>query len=225
MKILLVLSSCDRVPGSDRRTGTWFEELAAPYYAFTDAKADVVLASVLGGSAPIDPASESANAQTEATKRFTDDSVAQRALMNTIKLSAVKPGEFDAIFYCGGLGPVFDLVDNTTSIALIEETYRLGKPVAAVCHGVAALRNVRSAKGVPLIRGLAVTGFSNSEEKAAHGVGVVPFLIEDELRKLGGVYTSADDWHPHVVQDQRIITGQNPASSMLAARQLLELLK
>lgn len=225
MKILIVLSSTDQIPGTDRKTGTWFEELAAPYYAFLDANATVTLASVSGGQAPIDPWSLNDEAQTEATKRFSADPAAQTALANTAKLSDIQAADYDAVFYSGGLGPVFDLTSNQGSIALIEATFNAGKPLAAVCHGVAALRLAHTPDGAPLVQGRAVAGFSNSEEHAAHGTSVVPFLVEDELRRLGGLYTSAPDWHPHVAVDGNLITGQNPASSSKAAQQVLEALK
>jgi putative intracellular protease/amidase len=225
MKILIVLSSCEQVPATDRKTGTWFEELAAPYYIFQDAGAAVSLASVTGGPAPIDPWSESEDAQTSATQRFAADSVAQKALANTLTLSDIAADDFDTVFYSGGLGPVFDLTEDKNSIALIEATYRAGKPVAAVCHGVAALRLARTSEGAPLVQGRSVAGFSNSEEWAAHGVGVVPFLIEDEMRRLGGVYSSAANWSPHIVVDGTLITGQNPASSEGAAQKILEALQ
>jgi len=223
-KILIVLSSTAQVPESDRKTGTWLEELAAPYYVFRDQGAAVTLASVAGGAAPIDPWSEGPDAQTEATRRFTADAVAQAALASTRKLPELRPEDFDAVFYSGGMGPVFDLASDPTSIALIESLHRAGKPVAAVCHGVAALRGAKTADGDPLVKGRNVTGFSNSEEKAAHGEGVVPFLIETDLRSLGGQYTSAPDWHAHVVTDGNLITGQNPASSTDAAARILRAL-
>ena len=225
MNILIILSSTSKVPGSDRKTGTWLEELAAPYYTFKDAGAQVTLASVVGGPAPIDPASESAASQTEATHRFLADPVAQKALANTVTLANIDPGEYDAVFYSGGLGPVFDLADNQKSIAVIEAMQRAGKPIAAVCHGVAALRRARAPDGAPLIRGRAVSGFSNSEERSANGTGLVPWFIEDEMRRLGGEYSSAADWSPHVVVDGNLITGQNPASSTGAARKVLNALK
>jgi putative intracellular protease/amidase len=225
MKILIVLSSCGQIPDSDRKTGTWLEELAAPYYAFKDAGAEVGVASVAGGLAPIDPWSQGDDAQTEATRRFEADPAAQQTLANTLSLPSIHAQDYDAIFYSGGLGPVFDLADNATSIALIEAIHRAGKPIAAVCHGVAALRGTRTADGAPLVKGRSVTGFSNSEEKAAHGIDVVPFLIEDELRSLGGNYSSAADWHSHVAVDGNLITGQNPASSLDAAHKVLEALK
>ena len=193
MNILIVLSSCRRIPGSDRRTGTWFEELAAPYFVFRDAGARVELASVGGGRAPIDPTSLERQFQTDATRRFDLDPDAQRALAGTSKLSLISPERHEAVFYSGGLGPIFDLMEDDVSIRLIETMYRSGKPIAAVCHGPAALRNARDLGGVPLVRGRKVTGFSNSEEIAANGPGLTPFLLEDELRRLGGLYSCAAD--------------------------------
>ena len=225
MKILMVLSSTSKVPDSERKTGTWLEELAAPYYAFKDAGAQVTLGSVIGGPAPIDPTSESAASQTEATRRFLADPAAQKALANTVTLASIDPDEYEAVFYSGGLGPVFDLTDNQKSISLIEAMERAGKPIAAVCHGVAALRRARTPDGAPLIKGRAVSGFSNSEERSANGTGLVPWFIEDEMRRLGGEYSSGADWSPHVVVDGNLITGQNPASSAGAAEKLLSALK
>ena len=223
-KILIVLSSCGRIPGTERATGTWFEELAAPYYVFRDAGAQVDLASVAGGRAPLDPTSEEAEFQTGATRRFTADPEAQRSLASTAKLAAIRADLYDAVFYSGGLGPVFDLSEDGTSIGLIEAMHRAGKPIAAVCHGPAVLRNVRDHQGVSLVKGRAVTGFSNSEEMATNGPGVVPFFLEDELRRLGGRFSAAGDGQPHVVVDGMLITGQNPASSEGTARKVLELL-
>ncbi|WP_322013871.1 type 1 glutamine amidotransferase domain-containing protein [Paraburkholderia sp. J12] len=225
MKILIVLSSTSQIPGSDRRTGTWLEELAGPYYTFQHAGALVTLASAQGGAAPIDPASLDDFAQTEATRRFLADDDAQQALASTVALATIQWGDYDAVFYSGGLGPVFDLAEDATSIGLIEQMNKAGRPVAAVCHGVAVLRGVVGANGKPFVDGRAVTGFSNSEEAAAHGTGVVPFLIEDEMRRLGGRYTSAADWHAYVVVDGTLVTGQNPASSVGAAQRVLELLQ
>jgi putative intracellular protease/amidase len=225
MKVLIVLTSASKVPGSDRRTGTWLEELAAPYYTFQDAGAKVTLASVAGGPAPIDPTSESAAAQTDATRRFLADAAAQKALANTVTLAGVNPDDYDAVFYSGGLGPVFDLTDNQKSISIIEAMERAKKPIAAVCHGVAALRGARKSDGAPLIEGRAVSGFSNSEERAANGTSLVPWFIEDEMRRLGGQYSCAADWAPHVVVDGNLITGQNPASSAGAAQKVLNALQ
>ena len=225
MKILIVLSSAGTVPGSDRRTGTWLEELATPYYTFQDAGAQVTLASVAGGVAPIDPTSESDAAQTDATRRFRADPAAQKALANTVPLASINPDDYDAAFYSGGLGPVFDLTDNEESICLLEAMERAKKPIAAVCHGVAVLRRARKVNGTPLIEGRAVSGFSNSEELAVNGTGLVPWFIEDELRRLGGRYSRAADWSPHVVVDGNLITGQNPASSAETAQRVLDALK
>lgn len=219
-----MLSSCGRIPGTDRRTGTWLEELAAPYYVFRDAGALVDLASVAGGRAPLDPTSEEAPFQTEATRQFKADPKAQRLLADTVKLAAIRPDPYDAVFYSGGLGPVFDLCEEGTSISLIETMHRAGKPVAAVCHGPAVLLNTRDPQGLSLVRGRAVTGFSNSEERAANGPGVLPFSIEDEMRRLGGRYSAAADGQPHIVADGALITGQNPASSAGTARKVLEII-
>jgi putative intracellular protease/amidase len=225
MKVLIVLTSASKVPGSDHRTGTWLEELAAPYFTFQDAGAKVTLASVIGGAAPIDPTSEAAAAQTDATRRFLADAAAQEALANTVTLASVDPDDYDAVFYSGGLGPVFDLTDNQKSISIIEAMDHAKKPIAAVCHGVAALRGARKASGAPLIEGRAVSGFSNSEELAVNGASLVPWFIEDEMRRLGGQYSRAADWSAHVVVDGNLITGQNPASSAEAAQKVLNALK
>jgi putative intracellular protease/amidase len=225
MRILIVLSSCERIPGTDRPTGTWLEELAAPYYVFQDAGAQVGVASVAGGRAPLDPTSQEQAFQTDATRRFLDDPDAQRALAGTSKLSAIRPEAYDAVFYSGGLGPVFDLTDDPVSIGLIETMHRRGRPIAAVCHGSAVFRKVRDPRGIALVMGRAVTGFSNSEEIAANGPGMVPFFIEDELRRLGGHYSSAADGQPHIVADSTLITGQNPASAQGVARKVLEMIR
>jgi len=225
LKILIVLTSVSAVPGTDHRTGTWLEELAAPYYTFQDAGAKVTLASVSGGVAPIDPISESAAAQTDDTRRFLADAVARQALANTVTLASINPADYDAVFYCGGLGPVFDLTDDPKSIAIIEAMDRAKKPIAAVCHGVAALRKPRKADGAPLIEGRTVSGFSNTEELAVNGPDLVPWFVEDELRRLGGQYSRAADWSAHVVVDGNLITGQNPASSTTAAQEVLNALQ
>jgi putative intracellular protease/amidase len=225
MNILMVLSSCAQIPGSDRKTGTWLEELAAPYYAFHKAGAHVTLASPKGGAAPIDPTSLEDGLQSEATRRFAADAAAQAALADTHSLTSIEADGYDALFYSGGLGPVFDLAQDATSTALIEAFNRADKPIAAVCHGVTALRMAKAADGQPLVRGRNVTGFSNSEEEAAHGTGIVPFLVEDELKRLGGRYSSGADWSDHVVVDGKLISGQNPASSKHAAERLLEALR
>lgn len=225
MEILIVLTSVDRVPGTDHKTGTWLEELAAPYFTFKDAGAQVTLASVTGGPAPIDPISETTEAQTEATRRFLADPAARQELAATLPLARIDPESYDAAFYSGGLGPVFDLSEDQTSRALIESMNRANKPIAAVCHGVAAFRRALTGQGAPLLEGRSVSGFSNTEEHAVNGPGLVPWLIEDELRRLGGRYSRAPDWSPHVVVDGNLITGQNPASSVGAAREVLRALQ
>jgi putative intracellular protease/amidase len=199
------------------------EELAAPYYAFTDAGAAVTLASPKGGQPPIDPKSELPENQTPAQTRFKQDAEAQRALAHTLRLADVRAEDYDAVFYPGGHGPMWDLVDEPTSIALIESFYDSGKPVAAVCHAPAVLRRVRY-RGEPIVKGKRVTGFANSEEEAVQLTNVVPFLVEDELKRLGGRYEKAADWQSFVVVDGRLITGQNPASSLEGAQALLQVL-
>jgi putative intracellular protease/amidase len=223
LKILIVLSSVDRIAGTERKTGTWYEELAAPYYVFKDAGAEVTVASPAGGLAPLDPLGTSAPAQTAATRRFDADPEAQSALANTVPLARIRAGDFDAVFYPGGLGPVFDLSKDLESIALIEQTLDAGKPVGAVCHGLAALREARDRSGTSVISGRSVSGFSNSEEGSVNGDLCLPFKIEDDLKRLGGKYTRAADWQPHVALDGNLVTGQNPASSAGAARHILEL--
>jgi putative intracellular protease/amidase len=223
MKILMALTSHDQLGNTGRRTGFWLEEFAAPYYVFRDAGVDVVLASPEGGQPPIDPKSDLPENQTPAMTRFKRDPEAQKALANTLKLSSMNAEDFDAIFYPGGHGPMWDLVDNPDSIALIESLYNSGKPVAAVCHAPAVLRRVMY-NGVPIVQGKRVTGFTNGEEEAVHLTSVVPFLVEDELKRLGGRYQKAADWESFVIVDGRLITGQNPASSAAAATALLDLL-
>jgi putative intracellular protease/amidase len=225
MQILIVLTSVDCVPGTDHKTGTWLEELAAPYYVFQDAGATVTLASVRGGPGPLDPLSEAAAAQTDATRRFRADPVARQALAATQPLARIDPSDFDAVFYCGGLGPVFDLTDDRTSIALIEAMNRANKPIAAVCHGLAALRQPHGTNGTALVAGRAVTAFSNSEELSVNGPDLVPWFVEDEMRRLGGHYSRAADWSAHVVVDGNLITGQNPASSTGCAQEVLNALR
>lgn len=225
MQILIVLTSVDCVPGTDHKTGTWLEELAGPYYVFLDAGAKVTLASLAGGAAPLDPLSESAAAQTDYTRRFLADPAAREALANTVALARIDADDCDAVFYCGGLGPVFDLTDSPASLSLIESMARANKPIAAVCHGVAVLRNARTPSGKPLIDGRAVTAFSNSEELSVNGPDLVPYFVEDEVRRLGGRYSRAADWAAHVVVDERLITGQNPASSVGCAQAVLNALR
>ncbi|WP_206484255.1 type 1 glutamine amidotransferase domain-containing protein [Thalassotalea sp. G2M2-11] len=220
-KILMVLTSHDELGNTGNKTGFWVEEFAAPYYAFVDAGVEVTLATPKGGQAPIDPTSTLEDFQTEATHRFDADNVAQAKIATTVKLSSVNESDFDGVFYPGGHGPLWDLTDNTDSITLIENFLNAGKGVAAVCHASAALLNVKQASGEFAIKGKAVTGFTNSEEEAVQLTEVVPFLLEDELIKRGGDYQKTQDWNAFVVQDGLIITGQNPASSALAAEKLL----
>jgi putative intracellular protease/amidase len=225
MNILMVLTSHGQLGDTGKKTGFWLEEFAAPYYVFKDAGARVALASPLGGQPPLDPKSDDAASQTDATRRFKADAAAKAALATTVKLSEVAASRFDAVFYPGGHGPLWDLAEDQDSIALIETLLAAGKPVAAVCHAPGVLRHTRAPDGAPLVKGRAVTGFSDTEEEAAGLTAVVPFLVEDLLRELGGRYSKAADWQPHVVIDDLLITGQNPASSEPAAQALLKLLE
>jgi putative intracellular protease/amidase len=225
MKILMVLTSHDRLGDTGKPTGFWLEEFVAPSYAFLDAGAQERVVSPKGGQPPLDPKSDAADAQSKDTRRFKDDRQAQAVLASTGKLSEVNAGEFDAVFYPGGHGPLWDLAEDRDSIGLIEAMFAAGKPVAAVCHAPAALRHVKAPDGVPLVRGKDVTGFSNSEEAAAGLSDVVPFLLEDMLTQSGGRYSRVADWQPHVVRDGLLVTGQNPASSEPVAKALLDLLR
>lgn len=225
MNILMVLTSHGQLGNTGTATGLWLEELAAPYYVFKDAKAEVTLASPAGGKPPVDPNSEAPDGQTDATRRFLADGEAMQALARTHKLADIDPGSFDAVFYAGGHGPLWDLADDEDSRLLIDAMYAAGKPVAAVCHGLAALKNALGPFGLPLVRGKAVTGFSDSEERAAGLAEVVPFLVEDMLKEAGGLYSKATDWQAHVVTSDNLITGQNPASSAGAAKAVLQQLR
>jgi putative intracellular protease/amidase len=225
MKLLMVLTSHDKLGGTGKKTGFWLEEFAAPYYIFKDANVDITLASPKGGQPPLDPKSDEPDLQTKATKRFKDDVDAQSALANTLKLSDIDPDNFDAVFYPGGHGPLWDLAEDRDSIALIESMYVAGKPVAAVCHAPAVLRNAKSPDGALLVDGKSVTGFSNSEEDAVQLSEIVPFLVETDLKSKGGRYSKANDWQPHVITDGNLITGQNPASAELTAKAVLERIK
>jgi putative intracellular protease/amidase len=222
MKILMVLTSHDQLGDTGRKTGFWLEELAAPYYVFKGAGAEIVLASPQGGQPPLDPKSNEPSSQTDATRRFEADADALSALANTTKLDAVTHDAFDAVFYPGGHGPLWDLAEDPTSIKLIETTLEAGKPVALVCHAPGVLRHATSPDGTPLVQGKSVTGFTNTEEEAVGLARVVPFLVEDELRRNGGRFSKLGDWAPYVVADGLLITGQNPASSGPAAERLLE---
>jgi putative intracellular protease/amidase len=225
MKILMVLTSHSELGSTGQKTGFWIEEFAAPYYTFKDAGAEITLASPKGGQPPIDPKSEAPESQTAATRRFNDDSELQQLLANTEKLSGIKAADYDAVFYPGGHGPLWDLTNDKDSINLVADFWTSKKPVAAVCHAPAVLLNVMDESGRPLVEGKKVTGFTNTEEEAVQLTTVVPFLLEDELKSRGGLYTKKDDWASFIVQDGLLITGQNPASSEEAARALLDLLK
>ncbi|APX74709.1 type 1 glutamine amidotransferase domain-containing protein [Achromobacter insolitus] len=225
MNILIVLTSHDTLGNTGRKTGFWLEEFAAPYYAFVDAGAQVTLASPAGGQPPLDPKSDDPDAQTDDTRRFRQDKDAQRQLAATLRLAQVQAADYDAVFYPGGHGPLWDLAEDPKSVALIETMLAAGKPVAAVCHAPGVLRHAMTADGKPLVQGRQVTGFSNAEEAAVQLSDVVPFLVEDELKRLGGQYTSGPDWQPHVVSDGLLVTGQNPASSVGVANALLDRLK
>ncbi len=225
MKILMVLTSHDQLGNTGKKTGFWLEEFAAPYYVFKDAGAQLTLASPKGGQPPLDPKSDEPDAQTDATRRFRQDPAAQTALASTVMLGTVKAGDYDAIFYPGGHGPLWDLAEDRDSIALIEAFYNAGKPVAAVCHAPGVLRHAKDADGQPLVKGKKVTGFTNSEEEAVQLTKVVPFLVEDELKAKGGIFSKGPDWASYVLTDGLLLTGQNPASSQAAAEALLSKLK
>ena len=221
MKILMVLTSHDQLGDTGKKTGFWLEEFAAPYYVFKDAGAELTLASPKGGQPPLDPKSDDPDAQTDATERFRKDTEAQQALAHTKRLADVSAGDFDAVFYPGGHGPLWDLAEDSDSIALIEAFIAAQKPVAAVCHAPGIFRHTKGEDGKPLVQGKKVTGFSNSEEAAVELTDVVPFLVEDMLQQNGGIYSKANDWHVHVLTDGLLITGQNPASSEDTASALM----
>lgn len=220
-KILVVLTSHNQLGDTGRPTGFWLEELAAPYYVFKDAGAEVTLASPEGGQPPLDPTSDEPDAQTAATRRFKADSAANAALADTAKLESLSASDFDAVFYPGGHGPLWDLVDDAASIRLIEEFWASHKPVSAVCHAPIALVNAKDEHGEYIVKGRDVTGFTNSEEEAAGLTEVVPHLVEDALIARGAEYSKADDWQSYTRQDGHLITGQNPASSAAAAKLVL----
>ncbi|WP_380783058.1 type 1 glutamine amidotransferase domain-containing protein [Sphingomonas sp. R86520] len=224
MKILMVLTSHDQLGTTGRKTGFWLEELAAPYYTFKQAGADITLASPKGGLPPLDPKSNEPENQTDDTHRFEADAEAIAALANTLKLSDVTAADFDAVFYPGGHGPLWDLAEDKTSIALIESFLEAEKPVALVCHAPGVLRHVKTPAGRPLVEGRKVTGFANSEEDAVGLTDIVPFLVEDELKARGGIYSRGPDWGSYVIEDGLLITGQNPGSSPATARALMNAL-
>ncbi|MER5583204.1 type 1 glutamine amidotransferase domain-containing protein [Streptomyces asoensis] len=223
MKVLIVLTSHDELGDTGRKTGFWLEELAAPYYRFKEAGWEITLASPKGGQPPLDPKSNEPDSQTDDTRRFEADAEATRALADTVRLDSVDAADFDTVFYPGGHGPLWDLAEDTVSARLIETTLRSGKPVALVCHAPGVLRHTVNEDGTPLVSGKKVTGFTNSEEAGVQLTDIVPFLVEDELTKLGGLYSKTGDWQPYVLRDGLLITGQNPASSAPAADALIEL--
>lgn len=225
MKILMVLTSHDALGDTGQKTGYWLEELAAPLYAFQEAGYQVVLSSPKGGRPPVDPKSEAAQAQTDATRRLAEDQEAQALLAATLPLESVTSDEFDALFFPGGHGPIWDLAESPVCRALIEDFHHHRKPIGAVCHGPVVFRHAKREDGSPLVTNREVTGFSNSEEAAVGLTSAVPYLLEDELKRLGARYSKGDDWEPHMVKGGRIVTGQNPASSQGTAEGLLELLK
>ncbi|MEW6537855.1 MAG: type 1 glutamine amidotransferase domain-containing protein [Pseudomonadota bacterium] len=225
MKILLVLTSHDQLGDTGKKTGFWLEELAAPYYALKDAGAEIVLASPKGGQPPLDPKSDDPDAQTDDTRRFKADAEAQAALASTVVLSSVKAEDFDAVFYPGGHGPLWDLANDADSIALIEAFAKADKPTGFVCHAPGVLKSVNGPDGKPLVNGRKVTGFTNSEEEAVGLTDVVPFLVENVLTANGGEYSKGPDWGSYVLTDGKLVTGQNPGSSHAAAEALLKLLR
>jgi putative intracellular protease/amidase len=225
MKVLIVMTSHSKLGKTEEKTGFWIEEFAAPYYVLKDAGAEITIASPKGGQPPVDPKSEVKDAQTQSTERFYKDNALIDKMAHTLKLSDIKEADYDAVFYPGGHGPLWDLATDKKSIQLIEEFYNHQKPIAFVCHSPAALVNVKAKNGEPLVKGKRLTGFSNTEEEAVKLTKVVPFLLEDELTKHGAHYSKGDDWASYVQQDGLLITGQNPGSSEAAAKLLLNTLK
>ena len=222
MKILMVLTSHNQLGNTGRKTGFWLEEFAAPYFVFRDAGVELTLASPKGGQPPVDPKSDLPENQTPAMARFKQDKAAQQALAQTVRLADMREENFDTVFYVGGHGPMWDLAESTDSIALIESFYDSGKPVALVCHSPGVLHRV-TYKGAPIVKGKRVTGFTNTEEEEVHLTNVVPFLVEDELKRLGGIFEKAPNWQPFAITDGHLITGQNPASSTVSAQALLKM--
>ncbi len=222
MNVLIVLTSHDQLGNTGRKTGFWLEELAAPYYAFKEAGAHITLASPAGGQPPLDPKSNEPMFQTDLTRRFEADAEATAQLAATVRLDSISSADFDTVFYPGGHGPLWDLAEDSHSIALIESFVAANKPVAFVCHAPGVLRHVKTPDGKPLVEGKKVTGFTNTEEEAVGLTNVVPFLVEDELIAKGGIYSKGEDWGSYVVTDGRLITGQNPTSSAATAARLIE---
>ena len=225
MKVLMVLTSHDQLGNTGRKTGFWLEEMAAPYYVFKDAGAQITLASPMGGRPPLDPKSNEPNFQTDITRRFEKDAAAGTQLDKTVRLDGVKQEDYDTVFYPGGHGPMWDLAEDKNSIKLLESFIAAGKPVALVCHAPGVLRHVKTQSGDPLVKGKKVTGFTNTEEEAVGLTKVVPFLVEDELKALGGIFSKTADWQPYVLTDGLLITGQNPASSGPGAKALIALMR
>ena len=225
MKVLFVLTSHDELGDTGKKTGFWVEEFAGPYYTLKDKGVDITLATPKGGKAPIDPTSDKEENATESTKRFDKDEEAKERINNTKKLSGVDPSNFDAVFYPGGHGPLWDLANDATSIKLIETFNKQEKPIGFVCHAPAALKKVKGTDGESIVKGKKVTGFTNSEEKAVELTDVVPFLVEDMLKENGGIYSKKEDWAEYALQDGRLITGQNPASSKKVAEMLYDSVK
>ena len=221
-KVLMVLTSHDQLGNTGRKTGFWLEELAGPYYTFKDAGVEVVLASPAGGLPPLDPKSNEPSSQTDLTRRFEADAAANAQLAATLPLATIQQGDYDTVFYPGGHGPLWDLAEDKHSIALIEAFLAAGKPVALVCHAPGVLRHVMTPAGRPLVEGKQVTGFTNTEEEGVGLTDIVPFLVEDELKAKGGVYSKGADWGAYVVRDGLLITGQNPGSSVETATALLQ---
>jgi putative intracellular protease/amidase len=225
MNILFVLTSHDQLGDTGNKTGFWVEEFANPYYTLLDKGATIKIATPKGGAAPIDPSSDSPDAATEDTDRYNKDADAKERIANTKVLADMNPNDFDAVFYPGGHGPLWDLANDETSIALIEKFNSQQKPIAFVCHAPAALKSVKNSDGSPLVKGKKVTGFTNTEEAAVQLTDIVPFLVEDMLTENGGIYSKKEDWAAYAIQDGNLITGQNPASSALVAEKLIESLK
>jgi putative intracellular protease/amidase len=225
MKILMVLTSHDTLGNTGRKTGFWLEELAAPYYVFKDAGAEITLASPKGGQPPLDPKSDEPMFQTDTTARFKADADANAQLAQTLRLDSIDQNDFDTVFYPGGHGPMWDLAEDANSIRLIESFVAAGKTIALVCHAPGVLRHVKNADGTPFVQGRYVTGFTNTEEQGVGLTNVVPFLVEDELISQGAVFSKVKDWGVHTVVDGKLITGQNPASSGEAAEALIAALR
>ena len=223
MKILMVLTSHDQLGNTGRKTGFWLEEFAAPYFVFRDAGVQLTLASPKGGQPPLDPKSDLPENQTPAMSRFKQDQTAQKALSETVRLAGVKSEDYNTVFYVGGHGPMWDLAESQVSIALLESFYNSGKPIALVCHSPGVLRHV-TYQGAPLVKGKRVTGFTNGEEEEVHLTHVVPFLVEDELTRLGATFEKLPNWQPLSIVDGRLITGQKPPSSTIAAQNLMNVL-